>query len=159
MCRSETTPFAKKVLLRFKRLVSGLRTIRRPQDDGEEREPLIGEKSLVQETFFHQQLPSRIQLISSPTSNLNDVALLQHYAQVAQDLRSSLPSSCRWLRPEVVKLIYEGPIEAGGFANIWEAAYNGRRVALKSYRCYTSFDVAQVAAVRCNYNLRRVPPC
>ena len=159
MYHSETTSFTRKVLLRSKRFVSGLRTIERSQDGSKERERLVGEESFVQETIFRQQLPLQIQVTSSPTSNLNDVALLQRYAQIVQDLRSSLPSSCCWLGPEDVKLVREGPIEAGGFANIWEAAYNGRRVVLKSYRCYTSFDVAQVAAVRCNYNLRRVTPC
>ena len=143
-------PFAKQVLLRSQRFVSALRTIRRPQGDGEERERLIGEEPSVLETIRRQQLPSRIQLISSPTFDLNDVALLHRYAQVARDLRSSLPPSYRWLGPEHVKFICERPVAAGGFADIWEATYNGRKVMLKLYRCYVSFDVAQVAAVRCN---------
>ena len=144
------TSFTKKALLRFKRLVSGLRTIRRRQDDGEEKERLICDESPVPETIRRQQLPSQIWLISSPTSDLNDVALLQRYAQVARNLRSSLPPSYRWLGPEHVKFICERPVAAGGFADIWEATYNGRKVILKLYRCYVSFDVAQVAAVRCS---------
>ena len=158
MRHSEMTPSAKKVLLRFKRLVSALCTIEKPQDDDEERVRLIDEKSLVQVTIRHQPPPFQALVSSSPTSDLNDPALSQRYAHVARDLRSSLPSSCRWFEPEDIKLICGGPIAAGGFADIWEATHNGRKVILKSYRCYISFDVARVATVRCNRDLRRVPP-
>lgn len=46
---------------------------------------------------------------------------------------------------------------AGGSANIYEATYDGRKVVLKSHRCYVSFDVAQVIAVRCNHSLSPAP--
>ena len=59
-----------------------------------------------------------------------------------------MPHTCRWLDPEEVKLIGEHPIAAGGFADIWEAMYGGRKVVLKSYRCYMTFDVDKVVAVR-----------
>jgi prephenate dehydrogenase len=72
---------------------------------------------------------------------------------MAQDLRSSLPSTCRWLGPEIVEIVGGHPMAAGRFADIWEGKHNGRKVVLKSYRCYTSFDVAQVVAVRFDYCL------
>lgn len=73
----------------------------------------------------------------------------QRYPQMAHDLRSSMSlATCRWLNPEDVGLVGERPIAAGGFANIYEATYDGRKVVLKSYRCYVSFDVAQIISVR-----------
>ena len=42
---------------------------------------------------------------------------------------------------------------AGGRADIWNATYGGRKVVLKSYRCYMTSDVVQIAAVRCSHNL------
>ena len=91
---------------------------------------------------------------SSPDSS--GVSLSQGYTRIAQDLRSSLPPTCRWLNPEDVDLVGEHPIAAGGFANIHEAKYGGHKVALKSYRCYVSFDVAQVVSVCYGRNLYRV---
>ena len=72
---------------------------------------------------------------------------------MAQDLQLFLSLSCRCFRPEEVTLIGERPIDAGGFADIYEATHGGCRVVLKSYRCYALFDVAQVAAVRYNRSL------
>ena len=89
----------------------------------------------------------------SPTPYFSGVPLSRRYAHMAQDLRLSLPSTCRWLGPEDVSLIGERPMVAGGFTNVYEATYYGRKVVLKSYRCYVSFDVAQVLAVGCNYSL------
>ena len=86
--------------------------------------------------------------VRSPTPDSNNTSLSQHYAWVVQDLRTSVLSACRWLSPEDVDLVSEHPIAAGGFANIHEAKYGGRKVVLKSYRCYESFDVARVVAVR-----------
>jgi len=70
------------------------------------------------------------------------------YAQTFQDLRSSIPSNCRWLAPEDIKPVGEHQIAAGEFANIWEATHDGRKVVLKSY-CYSmTSDVARIVAVR-----------
>lgn len=71
---------------------------------------------------------------------------------MAQDLRPSLPFTCHWLDPNEVNLVDERPIAAGGFANVYEATHDGRKVILKSYRPYVLFDVAQVVAVSCIYN-------
>lgn len=96
---------------------------------------------------------TRLEIRSSSTPDLNGMSLSQRYALMAQDLRSSLPSTCPWLGSEDVDLISERPISAGGFANLYEATHNDRKVALKSYRCYTSFDIAQVIAVRYNHSM------
>ena len=72
---------------------------------------------------------------------------------MAQDRRSSLPYACHWLGPEDIEIVGERPMGAGGFADIWEGTHNGRKIVLKSYRCYISFDAAQVVAVRCNHLL------
>ena len=59
-----------------------------------------------------------------------------------------MPSACRWLSPEDVKLNGEYQIAAGGFADIWEATHGGRKVILKSYRYSMTSDVTQIVAVR-----------
>ena len=78
----------------------------------------------------------------------------QRYARLAQERISSLPPPYRWLDPEDVKFIGEHPVAAGGFANVYEATHDGRKVMLKSYRPYMSFDIARVVAVCCNDSLR-----
>ena len=151
MIRSATTLFA-KVLLQLQLLISGVRTIRRSQDDDEEREHLaIREYSAPHTRPLHPPSPSPQSGVGSlPTSDLNDATLLQRYALMARESLLSLPSPCCSLGSEDVKLVGEGPIAAGGFADIWEATYGGRKVILKSYRCYRSFDATQVATVRHN---------
>jgi len=93
---------------------------------------------------------------SHNTPALSGISLSKHYAQVAQNLRSSMSSTCRWLDPEDIELVGEHPIGAGGSANIWEVIYNGRKVVLKSYRCYVSSNVAQLVAVRSSHTLCQV---
>lgn len=100
--------------------------------------------------------PSRPGVKSSLTPDLDEASLPQRYGQLAQGLRSSLPSTCRWLGPEDINLVGGHPIAAGGFADIYEATHDGLKVVLKSYRCYELFDVAQIVAVCCSH---RVSPC
>ena len=88
--------------------------------------------------------------MSSPTPDPDCVFPSQHYAQMVQEHLSPLPSPYRWLDLEDVQLVRRHPIAAGGFADIYEATYDGRKVVLKAYRPYISFDVAQVIAVRCD---------
>ena len=90
----------------------------------------------------------------SPAPDMGDVYPSQRYARLAQERISSLPPPYRWLDPEDVKLIGEHPVAAGGFANVYEATHDGRKVMLKSYRPYMSFDIARVVAVCCNDSLR-----
>ncbi|KAF9789884.1 kinase-like domain-containing protein [Thelephora terrestris] len=60
-----------------------------------------------------------------------------------------MPPTCRFLGSEDVKPSGTHPVAAGGFADIWEAIYDGRKVALKSYRCYMRFNVAQAVERFC----------
>lgn len=151
MSSSGTNLFATKVLLLSQRLVSHLRTILRSQDDGEEGEQLIvGERSTPQ-SLHRPSLPLQLEASGSPAPDLDNLPLSQHYAQMVQEPLSSLPSSCRLLGPEDFKLVGEHPIAAGRFANVWVGTYQGRKVVLKSYRCYMSSDVAQLITVRCNH--------
>lgn len=53
--------------------------------------------------------------------------------------------------PHEIGLRGEHPIAFGAFADIWEATYDGRKVAVKLYRRYESFDLAQVLTVRCDH--------
>ena len=99
--------------------------------------------------------PPQLGVRGSPTTDSNDISLSGRHGQMAQNLRSSLPSTCRWLDPEDVDLIGEHPAGAGGSADIHEAIHGGRRVVVKSYRCCMSFDAIQIVAVRCNSSLRR----
>jgi len=57
-------------------------------------------------------------------------------------LRQSLPSSCMWFGEGDLELVGTHPIDAGGFADVWEGEMGGRRVAVKSYRCYLSGNCA-----------------
>ena len=84
------------------------------------------------------------------------VSLPQHYARVAQVLQPFMPSTCHFFDKEAVSLIGTHPVAAGGFADIWEATYDNRKVALKSYRCYVLFDAACIVKVRRDYDPYRV---
>ena len=53
-------------------------------------------------------------------------------------LRLSLPPGCRWFGPEVLRVIGTCPVDAGGFADLWVGEMDDRKVAVKSYRCYSS---------------------
>ena len=137
-------------------LISRLRPVRPSQDNEEEREPLIVKEYPPLQSLHRPVLsPSQLDVESSPTSGVDDAALSQHYMLVAQGKLSSLTSPARSLGPGDIRLAGKHPVAAGGFADILEATYQGRKVVLKAYRCYRSFDVAQVATVRCG-PLRRV---
>ena len=126
--------------------------------------PLRGESSIADEHPSSQpldRLPEtpRLKVGSSRTPALSGASPSERYAQMAQDLRPSMPSTCHWVEPEDIKLVGEHPIGAGGFANIWEVTHNGRKAVLKSYRLYISSDVTQVVAVRSTHTLCRVIRC
>ena len=124
------------------------------------RTSLPGGSSVVDERPSSRPLDrlpetSRLNVGSSPSLPLDGITLSQHYTQMAQDLRLSMPFTCRWLDQEDVRLVGEHSTSAGLFANIWEATHDGRKVLLKSYRFCSSLDVAQVVAVRSNHALCR----
>jgi hypothetical protein len=151
MSRSKTSLFVTKALLLPKRLPRP-RPIVRSQDDGEEREHLLaGDYSAPDaQPLDCLSLPPQLEIGSFTASDLDDATLMQQYAAMAQEQLSSLPFPCRLLGPKDVELLSEHPIAAGRFANLWVGIYEGRKVGLKEYRCYVSFDVDQVVAVRCN---------
>jgi hypothetical protein len=109
--------------------------------------------SPVSKSYLYPQAIHRLQrqpqpeVAGSHTLDLDIMTLSQHYAEMAQTLRPFMPLTCCWLSPEDVKPIGNHPIAAGGYANVWEARYDGRRVVLKSYRCYVTFDVTRVTRV------------
>ncbi|KAF9651178.1 kinase-like protein [Thelephora ganbajun] len=110
-----------------------------------------GEPSVIEERpspglSHHLSSPSQLEVGALPTPDLDGVTLPQHYARIAQDSLRSSTFAYRLVGPEDVKLIGGKPMTAGGSADIWEATYDGRKVVLKSYRCYITFDVTQVAA-------------
>jgi len=112
-----------------------------------------GEQSVVGryptlQSLPHPPPPPQRHARSSPTPGLDDACLSQRYAQMAWGFLLSSPPACHWLGPGEVRIIGEHPIAAGGFANVWEGTHDGRKVVLKSYRCYLSFDVTNVVAVR-----------
>ena len=152
MSRSVTNLSAKEILLQLKRLVSRPRAIR-SQDGEEEREYLLPKQYPAPDTRSLHCLPPtpQLEIGSFPTSDVDDATFIQQYAAMAQELLSSLPPPYRLSSPEDVKPVGEHPVAAGRFANLWMGTYKGRKVGLKEYRCYVSFDVDRIIAVRCNH--------
>lgn len=103
-------------------------------------------RALLQEESSSQQLGDEI----LSTSDSKKTPPSQRYAQIAQGVRSSLPSTCRWLAPGDIDLVNKHPTTAGEFANIWEAVHDDRKVILKSYRCCVLSGVTQVIEVHRN---------
>ena len=128
----------------------------RSQDDSEETEHLVGEKSIIEQTLHRQSPPPQLEVISSPTSDLDDVSILQRCAQMAQEHLLSIPSPRLLLSPEDVEIMDEQPVAAGGSADILKGKYGGREVVLKAYRHYRSCDITRVVVVRHDHP-RRVP--
>ena len=96
-----------------------------------------------------QQTPLQFEIKGALPSDIHDTALSLHCARIAQELPPPLLSHYPLLNPRDIKLTSQHPIAAGGFADAWEATYDGRRVVLKSYRCYVSFDVTRTVTVCC----------
>ena len=146
--------FAKQIPLRFRRLISGHHPIRGSLDGAEERESLLGGGSPFKATDHRQPSQTRFEIVGPPTPNADVSTLPQRYVQMAQDLQPSLPSLCRQINPADLELLSKHPIAAGSFADILEVTYKGHKFMLKAYRCYFSFDVTQIVAVRSNDSRR-----
>jgi len=69
------------------------------------------------------------------------------FVNLAGRLRQSLPSSYLWLGEGDLKVVGTRPIDAGGFADIWVGEVRGRKVAVKSYRCYLSANCTLIYEV------------
>ena len=117
-----------------------------------------GEPSVVGEYLGRRSLhrplpPPQAEARSLSPRDSDNGSPSQCYVQMAQEGLSPSPSLYHLLGPEDVKPVGEHPIAAGGFSDIWEGVYDGRTVVMKSYRCYVSFDAAQIAMVCCNWCL------
>ena len=145
MNHSRTNPFSRPVLPRLKRVALRLGTIRRSQDDDSQRDCIIVGES---------PLPQPLRNPPPPILDLDDTTLRQRYAQIAQELFPSLPRYPP-LHLSNIKFTNEHPLAAGGSADIWPATYGGRKVVLKSRRCYVLCDVTEVAEV-CGDHLQQV---
>ena len=145
----------KKALFQPKRLSPGLHVAYSSyssQSDGEEREPLVADGSNRLPSLRPlSSLSSKTEVRCPPRSDLDGETLSKKHARIAQEILPPLLSHYPLLNPHDAQLNCERPVAAGGFADIWEATYAGRKVVLKSYRCYMSFDVAQIATVRCDH--------
>jgi len=153
MSRSETTQsqFTEMALPRPIRLVSRLlETFRRANEVDEEERHLLNEEHFASPSPDYPLALSHLEGGDLSALDLDSVPAYQRYVLVAQGLRSSLPSTHRWLHQGDLRIIGEHPVAAGGFANIWEGVLNGRKVMVKSYRCYVLFDHVQVISVRCH---------
>ena len=148
MSPSGTKSLAKKALIPPKRLFSRLRDTYTFQDGGEEREPLIAGGSALLPSPRRPTSLRKLEVKSLSTSDVDGIILSKQYAQMVQEILPYLPPHYPLLDPHDVKFTGEHLVSAGGFADIWEAIHAGRKVVLKSYRCYMSFDVARAVTVR-----------
>lgn len=69
----------------------------------------------------------------------------EHLAGLMPHLQSLLPDGCEWLERGALErgaleFVGDHPVDAGGFADVWVGAMGSRRVAIKSYRRYSSSD-------------------
>ena len=140
---------AKEILLQAKYFITGPRTIRGSEDDEEERQHLVIREP-PQSLHSLPPLP-QLEVWSSPALDLDGIVLLYRCSLIAQEILLSLPSPTRLLSAGDLKLVEKLPVGAGRFTDILEATYDGRRVVLKVYRCYRSFDVNRVMTVRCGH--------
>jgi len=142
---------AKEILLQAKHLITRPRTTRRYVGDEEERQHSVAwEHNSPRSPHSPPPLPQlELGARRSLAPGLDNVTLSHRYSLIAQGILSSLPSSIRVLGAHDLTIEDKPPVGAGGFTDILEATHDGRRVVLKVYRCYESFDVDRVATVRC----------
>ena len=82
-------------------------------------------------------------IVSSPLTTGHSLTTdLDALVDLASRLSSSLPTNCQRLGQHDLKVVGTHPIDAGGFADVWPGEMGGRKVAVKSYRCYLSTDSA-----------------
>ena len=63
----------------------------------------------------------------------------EHLVDAVRNLGPFLPTGCELLGQGDLKITGSGPIDAGGFADIWVGERDdGTKVAIKSYRYYSS---------------------
>jgi len=110
-------------------LPSPLPALRAPPRDVQ----LEGDCAPLQDIHSHDKpKPFPLVINHPPTTGPNTLINL------AGRLRLSLPPSCPWFGPEDLRVIGTRPVDAGGFADLWVGEMDDRKVAVKSYRCYSS---------------------
>ena len=128
-------------------------TFRRACDVDEEELHLMDEEHSAPQSPNYPPVFSHLERGGFSTLISDRLSPCQRYVQMAQGIRSSLSPTHNWVNSADISLTGEHPAAAGGFANIWEGVLNGRKVVVKSYRCYILFDHAKVISVCC----RRCP--
>jgi len=71
---------------------------------------------------------------------LDPGTLREHLIDLVARLPPLLPGSCEWLEQGAFEVIGGRPIDAGSVADVWVGVMGNRRVAIKSYRYYSSSD-------------------
>jgi hypothetical protein len=72
----------------------------------------------------------------------------EHLVDVVHNLKPFLPNGCEMLGQGDLKITGSHPIGAGGFADIWVGKRgNGTKVAIKSYRYYSSSNCLPIYSV------------
>ncbi|KAF9793044.1 kinase-like domain-containing protein [Thelephora terrestris] len=71
------------------------------------------------------------------------------YYELAQRLQKVLPPGLNRLGSGDIQIVDTQPFASGGFSEVWKGTLQGRPVAVKSLRCYSSpeFDPAKVGIV------------
>ena len=67
-------------------------------------------------------------------------ALHEHITNLVSHLPQLLPDSCEWLEQGSLEVVGDHPVDAGGVADVWVGMMGVRKVAIKSYRYYSSSD-------------------
>jgi hypothetical protein len=83
---------------------------------------------------------------SSPPSP-NDDLPCQHHSELARRLYPSLSPICHWFGEDDIRIVWELPVSAGGFTDLWKGSLENRQVAIKSYRRYLTADSSQISVV------------
>ena len=69
---------------------------------------------------------------------IDPVALCEHLVDLVLHLRPLLPDSCRWMERGALEIVGTHPFAAGGVADVWLGMMGDHKVAIKSYRRYSS---------------------
>ena len=111
----------------------------------------IDAASLFSWRFSQSENNPSLPSLSPPPVSVTDNGLPhKHYSEVVQQLRPPPPPNCASFEANEVKAVSDIPIEAGGYADVWEATLYDRNVIQKSYRCYETGDVESIFRVRNN---------
>ena len=71
---------------------------------------------------------------------MGSIAAREHLIDLVSRLPPLLPDSCEWLEQGALSVVGEHPVDAGSVADVWVGMMGHRKVAIKSYRYYSSSD-------------------